>query len=111
MIKNLQFFRIPVQSLQQHILKVFIMRKNEEANTEYSVNLCTKILEVDIREVFYLELHARRDEDLLHVSIYIEHTEALFYAVDLLGVLALQELHWLRLYLLWGKCDINRYKR
>lgn len=69
------------------------MRKNEEADTEYSVDLCTEILEVDIREVFYLELHARRNEDLLHVSVYVEHAEALFYAVDLLGVLALQELH------------------
>lgn len=76
------------------------MRKNKEADTEYAIDLRTEILEVDIGEVFYFELHARWHEELLHVTVYVEHAEALLDAVDLLRVLALQELHRFRLYLL-----------
>lgn len=68
---------------------MFIMRKNEEADTEYTVDLCTEILKVNLCEVFYLELHARRNKDLLHVSVSVEHAEAFLDTVDLLRVFAL----------------------
>lgn len=69
------------------------MREDEEANAEDAVDLSTEVLEVDLREVFDLELDARRHEELLHVFVDVEHAEALLDGVDLLRVLALQELH------------------
>ena len=92
-VKDLQFLRIPIQPLEQHILEVLIMREDEEANAEDAVDLSTEVLEVDLREVFDLELDARRHEELLHVFVDVEHAEALLDGVDLLRVLALQELH------------------
>lgn len=87
---------------------MLVMREDEETNAEYAVDLSTEVLEVNLCEIFDLELDAGRYEELLHVFVDVEHAETLLDGVDLLGVLLLQELHLMRLYLLCNEGD--KYK-
>lgn len=74
---------VPVQSLEQHLLQMFVMREDEKIDAEHPADPRTQILEINIRKIFYLELHASRNEDLLRVPIYVQHPETLLEVLHL----------------------------
>lgn len=60
------------------------MGEDEEADAEDAADLRTEVLEVDIGEVFYLELDAGGDHDLVWVLVDVQDTETLLELLDLL---------------------------
>ena len=83
---------VPVQSFEQHVLQMFVMREDEKIDAEHPVDPRTQVLEINIRKIFYLELHARRNEDLLRVLVDVQHPETLLEVLHL--DLTLQLCHY-----------------
>jgi len=85
-------FGVPVQPFEQHVLQMFVMREDEKIDAEHSVDPRTQVLEINIRKIFYLELHASRNEDLLRVLVDVQHPETLLEVLHL--DLTLQLCHY-----------------
>jgi hypothetical protein len=71
---------------------MFVMREDEKIDAEHPVDPRTQVLEVNIRKIFYLELHASRNEDLLRVLVDVQHAETLLEVLHL--DLTLQLCHY-----------------
>lgn len=74
--------RVPVESLQKHVLQVLVVGEDEEVDTEDAVDLRTQVFKVYLCESLDLELHAGGHDDLLGVLVHMQDAETSLEGLD-----------------------------
>lgn len=76
---DLLLFGVVVQSVADEGLQSRVVSKNQKINAEDSIDLGHEVLEVDLREVSDLKLHASWHIDLTFLALQLHDPETLLY--------------------------------